>query len=93
MVYHYGRSHILYVPVRVSKLLSNPPRSRVRNGQLSIGGRFGGEQPHLFSQLDSVLLVSVAAAGALESAGKLDLYRTVSVEMMILQSANIGVGG
>ena len=59
------------------------------NGQLAICGRFRCKQPYLFSGLDGILLVPVPAGAVLEGTGELDLDHPMSLELMILQPANV----
>ena len=78
---------------RAGELSGDPPRSRVRDGQLPVSGGLGGEQPHLLSWLNGVLLIPVSAAGMLESVSELDLHCSVSAKLVVLESTNVGVGG
>ena len=75
------------------ELSGNPPGTQVGNCQHLVSGGLGSEQPHPFTWLDGVLLISVPAAAALESSGKLNLNRTVGAKLMVLESTYVCVGG
>ena len=77
---------------RAGESFGDPPGSRVRDGQLPISRWPRRKQPHLFSQLDGILLIPIPTAGALESAGELNLHSTVCTELVVFESSHISIG-